>query len=239
MLKGIAKFFLSLRTASLLFLSLFSLCLIGSLSLPKNLAFFSGIDDTPLFGWLSGAGDISLTWWIYGMIFLLAALAASTIFCTAEALLKRMNRQALAGKLSPQVMHIGVLLIMLGHLLTASMGFKTDISIKKGGEAALPGGAKVYLEDVSVLTDQSGYDTDWIAKLTWIKDGKRLEGKVLRPASPLYFGRIGLYIKSASIDPYPSALIRVADDPGALWALVGGFLLVAGGLGFIYGRYRA
>jgi len=67
------------------------------------------------------------------MIAMLAVLAVSTLFCTAEAILSWSSRQTFLLKLSPQVMHIGVLFIMLGHLLTASMGFKMDVLLKQGG----------------------------------------------------------------------------------------------------------
>ncbi|MDP2168498.1 MAG: cytochrome c biogenesis protein ResB [Thermodesulfovibrionales bacterium] len=237
MVKAIARFFLSLKTAFGLFLAFIVLTFAGSIALPGNLAFFSGIDETPLFKWLSASGNLGLTWWIYLMIILLAVLAVSTVFCTVESLMGKMDRRNVILRLSPQVMHIGVLLIMLGHLLTASSGFKTDVLVKKGQGMEVGEGAAVYLEDVRVFTDENGSDTDWEAVLTWVDDADGAEGRSLRPVHPLYLGKFGLYLKSVSMGPEPSALIRVCRDPGALWALIGGALLVAGGLGFIYSRF--
>lgn len=236
-MRAIINFFLSLKTAFWFFAIFVVLNLIGSLMLPKNLVFFSGIDDMPLFRWLSDSKNIGLTWWIYALIFMLALLAVSTIFCTADALLKRMSKKNIILKLSPQIMHIGVLLIMLGHLLTASIGFKTDVVIKKGEKKTVAENAGFYLEDIKVSKDENGYDTDWEAKLIWFKD-RETEEKVLRPVHPLYFGQIGLYFKSVTTEPEQSALIRVSKDPGALWALIGGVLLSIGGIGFIYGRFN-
>ncbi len=236
-MRSLIQFFLSLKTAFWLFLLFLVVLFIGSLSLPNNLAFFSGIDDTPLFKWLAATGTMRITWWIYALIALLALLAVSTIFCTIEALLKRTGRRQLALKLSPQVMHIGVLFIMLGHLLTASLGSKTDLLIKQGERMTVSGDAAITLQDIKVWKDQNGYDADWEAKLIWSEGGNKLIETSLRPARPRYVGLFGLYSRSVSLEPDRSALIRVCKDPGAAWALLGGVLLSAGGLGFLYGRF--
>lgn len=230
-------FLLSLKTAFGLFLAGTVICLIGSLMLPANLAFFSGIDDTPLFQWLRGAGDLKKTWWIYVLMVQMGVLALSTVLCTADALLKRATWRHLFLKLSPQVMHAGVLFVMLGHLLTASMGIKTDVSIAPGEKKALSDGVVVFLENLDVKTDEKGYYSDWMARLWLLKDGQRVKEALLRPAHPLYFGKLGLYFKTIKMGEEPSALIRVCLDPGALWALLGGVLVLTGGLGFMYARF--
>jgi hypothetical protein len=235
-MKLFVQFLLSLKTAFWLFTAFIVLLFVGSLSLPGNLAFFSGIDETPLFRWLSRSGTISITWWIYVMIAMLAVLAASTLFCTAQAFLSRTGWQAPVLKLSPQVMHIGVLFIMLGHLLTASMGFKMDMLLKQGERAVVAGDRTLLLEDVVVHKDRQGYDADWEAKLIWDDGGNTLTTS-LRPLHPRYFGQFGLYSRSVSNGPEKTALVRVCRDPGALWALLGGVLLSIGGVGFLSGKF--
>jgi hypothetical protein len=237
-MKALLRFMLSVKTAFGAFLVFIVLAFIGSLSLVGNLAFFSGIDDAPLFKWLSHAGRPGATWWIYALIALFVFLAANTICCTAEALLKRMGLRNLVLKLSPQVMHIGVLLIMLGHLLTASMGFKKDILVAEGKEALVQGDVSISLDGISTQTDEAGYFTDWEAAVGWLDAGRVLGHARIRPARPLYIGNYGLYIKSVATEPERTALIRVCRDPGALWALAGGILLCLGGAGFIYGRAK-
>lgn len=235
-MKAIMRFFLSLKTTFGLLVLYIVLSVTGSIMLPSNLAFFSGIDETPLFRWLLSAGNIRLTWWLYGMIALLFLIAVNTIFCTVESLMKKIGMKNLILRLSPQIMHIGVLLIMLGHLLTASIGFKTDLLIKKGEEKTISGDTSIYLEDITVQKDENGYYTDWEAELIWNDVGKKPGKGILRPVHPLYFGRFGLYIQSVETDPEATALIRVCRDPGAVWALIGGILLSIGGAGFIYGK---
>lgn len=233
----IIKYLLSLKTAFVLFLLFLLLLGMGSMSLVNNLAFFSGIDDTPLFRWLAASGSDTATWWIYGMIVLLGVLALSTIACTVDALVVRQPRRQLIAKLSPQIMHIGVLFIMLGHLLTASIGFKMDIVIKKGETKPIADIAELSLVDVAVWKDQNDYDADWEARLLWKERGNTRETSV-RPVHPQYFGSMGIYIKSVTTGRDASALLRVCRDPGSYWALGGGLLLSLGGLGFVYGRLR-
>jgi len=236
--QALTRFFLSLNTAFWVFLAFIVLAFMGSLSLVNNLAFFSGIDEAPLFKWLLSVHDLRKTWWIYVMIAVLAVMAVSTIFCTIEALYKKLSLRNFVLKISPQVMHIGVLFIMLGHLLTASAGFKTDMNITKGEKKTVAGNISVSVDDVKVTTDENGYYTDWQAKLLWFENGLKKHENILRPAHPLYFGEYGIYIRSVNMGPETSALIRVCRDPGALWALIGGALLSFGGIGFIYGRSR-
>jgi len=173
------------------------------------------------------------------MIGLLTLLAVNTIFCTVESLMKKIGMKNLILKLSPQIMHIGVLLIMLGHLLTASIGFKTDLLIKKGEEKTISDKITLYLKDINIQTDENGYYTDWEAELTWNDVGKKPGKGILRPVHPLYFSGFGLYIQSVETDPEATALIRVCRDPGAVWALIGGILLSIGGACFIYGKSRS
>lgn len=233
-MKRLMDFLLSIKTAFGLFLVCIVLCIIGSLVLPANLAFFSGIDDTPLFRWLSESGNRTLTWWIYALVAAMSLLALSTVACTIDELLSRALKLDPARRLPTQVMHLGVLLVMLGHLLTASIGTREDVSIVKGAEAASSGGVKVALVDVRAKTDQNGYDTDWEADV--LMDGV---AGTLRPARPLGAHGVGFYLKAVTTaGGTPSALIRVSRDPGAPWALVGGVLVSLGGLGFVLTRRR-
>lgn len=235
-MKALTRFFLSLKTTFGLFLAFIVLAVIGSVSLVNNLAFFSGVDDTPLFRWLLTADDPRRTWWIYLMIGVLAFMAINTIFCTGEAVLKKVGGRNLILKLAPQVMHLGVLFIMLGHLLTASAGFKADLNVVRGGTKAVTDRVSLTVRDIRVTTDADGYYTDWEAKLAWHEDGRIRHEGTLRPVHPLFFGPFGLYMRSVSLEPEASVLIRVSSDPGALWALAGGILLALGGVVFAWGR---
>lgn len=173
------------------------------------------------------------------MMFVLALLALNTIFCIVDTLLKRAEKKSLALWLPPQIMHLGVLFIMLGHLLTASVGFKTDLALNRGEQKNITASSALTLKNAQLLTDTDGYVYDWSGIVAWTESGKDVGEKVVRPAHPVFFGQYGIYIKSVSTDPLPSVQLRVCKDPGAPWALIGGLLLSAGGLGFLYGRFIA
>jgi hypothetical protein len=238
-MKTLINFFLSLKTAFGFFLFFAAVCLYGSLSLSGNLAFFSGIDDAPLFRWLAEAKTFGTTWWIYLFIAALALFAVNTVICTGEALL-RLGRTSLTARLSPQVMHIGVLFIMLGHLLTASLGVKADVDLVNGERRQVSDSAMLELEDVAVREDAAGYPVDWEVSLRWIEKGRGEVPLRLRPVHPVVIGGFGLFSRSVTVDRKgSSALIRLSRDPGAAWALFGGVLLCLGGAGFVYSRTSA
>lgn len=237
-MRVVIRFFLSLRTAIVFFTAFMAIAVAGSSSLVKNLAFFSGIDDTPLFQWLMESDAFRAAWWIYAMIFVISLLAVNTVFCTADALLKKAGLKKLLLKLSPEIIHIGVLLIMLGHLLTASMGFKADMVINKGESRAVAGSAAIIVNDVRLKTDAEGYAQDWEADLQWSDAGGQSVPQILRPVHPLYFGQFGVYIKAVTLEPEPSVQVRVCRDLGAPWALAGGIVLSLGCVTLLMLRLR-
>lgn len=237
-MKTILRVLLSMWTAFVLFVVFVATSALGSLSLTDNLAFFSGIDDTPLFRWLNEAGRIRITWWIYLMIGCLTLLALNTAACTIDGILKKSGSRNLLLKLSPQIMHAGVLFIMLGHLLTASSGFKTDVQLRPGEEKAVGEAGKLHLKDAGSTLDKNGYATDWSALIKWTSGNTSSEGS-LTPAGPAYLGGFGFFIKAVETEPEKTALIRISKDPGAVWALLGGILLVSGGVFLAYGRKNA
>ena len=238
MLGSVYRFLISLSTVFWTFAVLLGLMLVGSLTLPANLAFFSGIDDEPLFSWLLANADLRKVWWIWGIVAGIAGLGLSTFTCTLDFILNRLNRTRFLLRLTPQVMHLGVLLVMLGHLLTGSFGFKNDYTVNKGGQIAPIDNIRVTLENLDLTLDDLGLAADWRADLRLEKQGHRATRRI-RPASPVYFGGLGIYFKSVAMEEEPVAVLRVCRDPGAPWALAGGILLILGGLGFLYARIRS
>ena len=235
---------ISLWTLEVFLAFTIGVCLMGSLMLPTHLAFFSGIDETPLFEWLREAGEFGNTWWIYSMVICFGLLGVTTALCTLDALLKLRGRRDLIVRLFPQLMHIGVLLIMLGHLLTAWQGTRVDLLLEEGQSAELAGGIVMTVERVGIEGEKEGYYDDWQAHLIFTGDDGNKQESLLRPVSPVSMGGRSLFFRSITLPPKdsgqrPSALIRVVRDPGVLWALAGGLLLVIGAIGFLSTRGRA
>jgi cytochrome c biogenesis factor len=223
-----------------------AVCLAGSLMLPSHLAFFSGIDETPLFEWLREAGEPGNTWWIYAMVFCFGLLGVTTALCTLDSLLKLKGRRDILARLFPQLMHIGILLVMLGHLLTAWQGDRFDLLLEEGQSAELGGGYTLGVLQVGLGPDveKEGYYDDWQARLLFTGDSGNKQERLLKPVSPVNIGGNSLFFRSITLpmkdsDEKPSALIRVVRDPGVAWALSGAVLLVIGGIGFLSTRGRA
>lgn len=239
-MRAIYRFLVSLNTLLVVMCVFILLAFAGSVTLPANLAFFSGIDDTPLFQWLEKSENIKATWWIFGLVAVLAIMTSSMLFCIADDLLNGLSKKNMIKKLSPQLIHVGTLFVLLGYLLTSAYGLRTDVLIKKGSEETIsPSSASLYLEDLNVETDEKGYFTDWKASIRYVDSSNTSEVKVLKPAQPLYQEGYGIFIKSISMGEEPAALIRVCRDPGTGWALLGGALLLTGSLGVVYSRLWA
>ncbi len=237
-MKKLWDILISLNTVFALFALTIALCLLGSVMLPTHLEFFSGIDDSPLFQWLAEAGAPGLTWWVYALVASVALLALSTVACTVDALSRRSVR-GLLHKLSPQVMHLGVLMVMLAHLLTAVFGMRADVQVAKGTRGEVAPGIEVLVSEVSAEVNEAGTSTRWLAELVLYREGKVIARRALVPAQPVFIDGLGLFFgtfNEGDDNRAPSATIRVTHDPGAKWALAGGILVVLGGIGFIYSR---
>ncbi len=237
-MKKIWDLLISLNTVFALFALTIALCLLGSVMLPSNLEFFSGIDDAPLFKWLADAGAPGITWWIYALIAAVALLALSTIACTIDALTGKTSR-GLLHKLSPQVMHLGVLLVMLAHLLTAVFGMRADVQVAEGARGEVAPGIEVFVSDVIAEVNEAGTETRWLAEIELFKEGKVIAQRAIAPARPVLLEGLGLFFSTFNEGDKgraPSVTMRVTRDPGAKWALVGGVLVTLGGIGFVWSR---
>lgn len=237
MLNSLYRFLVSLSTVFWSFALLLGLMLVGSLMLPENLAFFSGIDDEPLFRWLLANAEITKVWWIWALVAGIAWLGLSTVLCTLDFLRTRLSRVRFLLRVTPQVMHLGVLFVMLGHLLTGSYGFKTDYMVRKGDPIEPLENIRLTLENLDLTLDELGLAADWRADLRLEEQGQSVTRQI-RPAGPVYFGGLGFYFKSVAMEEEPVAVLRICRDPGAPWALAGGILLIMGGTAFLYARFR-
>ena len=107
------------------------LFLIGSFYIPQNLAVFSGINDMPLLKWLSMNNDsLDKLFWIYILTGLMILLWISSLICSLDAIIKRTAWKGLIRVLSPQVLHLSIIFVLLGHGISAMTGYKQDVPMK-------------------------------------------------------------------------------------------------------------
>jgi len=226
MLKKALDFFLSLRTAIWLLLALLCILFYGSFLMPVKEE-FQTLHAVPLFQWMT-ENPLGVVWWLWAAIGVLSLLTANTLFCSIESVLKKRGAKNLLLVLSPQVIHIGFLFVLLAHLLSSYGSSRDTGFVVKGSAVTLADGTTVRFEEIKAEADPSGYISDWSAEISYLREGARFRSDVIKPNSPSFHSGFGIYIKTVRVQPFPAALIEVSEDPGALWALIGGILFLAG-----------
>ncbi len=226
----IKTFFLSLKTTVWTLLVLIGLFFIGSYMMPAHREIFAPMNDDILFVWVgnTAAGNLWYTWWFFAAIAGLALLTVNTLVCSAQAVKGKWTRDDFLLRISPQVIHIGFLFILLAHLLGAGWGYKVSGALPEGSYARLPEGRTVYLRSIRADVDSRGMPEGWSAEVMLYDDKEQLASGILGPNRPLLYQGMGVYMKSFELEPRPYALLLVAKDPGAIWALIGGVLFMLG-----------
>jgi hypothetical protein len=92
----------------------------------------------------------------------------------------------------------------------------------------LPNGLAVLFDSINADIDPSGYIRECSAEVKYFEQDRQIASDVVQPNSPSFRKGLGIYIKTVRPGPYPVALIEVSREPGAIWALVGGILFLAG-----------
>ncbi|MDA8082668.1 MAG: hypothetical protein M0024_03300 [Nitrospiraceae bacterium] len=225
-LKALAGIFLSLRTAVWLSTVLIILLLAGGFLMPAHEE-FQALQTIPLFQWLSETG-LGLTWWLLAAIVVISLLAANTLACSAESLLRKKRSRGWLLTISPQLMHTGFLFILLAHLLSSYDSFQGMVMVNEGAWLPLPNGITASFDSIHADVGPTGEIRDWSASLSYYQNEQRISGGTIRPNAPSFIGGLGLYIKTVRPGSRPTALVQVSRDAGAPYALAGGILFLAG-----------
>ena len=226
MVKKILEFFISLRTAIWLLTALICLLLYGSFVMPAHEEFLA-LHTVALFDWMQEM-PVSISWWLWAAIAILSLLTANTVVCSIESIVRKREARQWLLIISPQIMHIGFLLILLAHLLSSYGSFKAVTFAYRDSVFALPNNLEVRFSQVNAAVDASGYVTDWSADIEYFKEGRPVAQDRILPNSPSFRGGIGIYIKTVKVSPFPVAMIEVSREPGAPWALAGSTLFMIG-----------
>lgn len=231
MIRRATDFFISLRTALWLLCALVVMLLAGAFIMPVSEEFQS-IRSVPLFEWMVER-QLSVTWWLWGALGLLAFLAANTLFCSIESLFKKRTVAKWLLIISPQVIHAGFLFILLAHLLSAISGFKGMAVAQEGSLLILPDETVLQIRRIHLTVDPNGYLRDWEVDVGYLAEGKTIREDRILPNSPSFRGGTGVYVKDLRAYPYKAVLLEVSREPGAIWALIGGVFFAAGTVALI------
>lgn len=225
-LKFVYTFFLSLRTCIWLFLTLVCLLLYGAFVMPASREFQS-IHDVPLLQWMVG-NALGVTWWLWASLVIVSLLTVNTIVCSIESLVRKRDVTQWLLLISPQVIHVGVLFIILAHLFSSYGGFKGTAYVYRNSVLALPNGLEVVFDEIHTDISKSGYLIDWSADIRYVQRGAFIARDSIEPNNPSFQNGLGIYIKTVKMSPFPVARIEVSREPGALWALIGSVFFAAG-----------
>jgi ResB-like family protein len=234
------NFFLSLKTAVWTLFVLVCLFFIGSSMMPLHREIFAPMNEDILFRWIgsTAAGSLWYTWWFFGALAGLALLAINTLACSIQAVEGKWTRSDFLLRISPQVVHAGFLFILLAHLLGAGWGYKASGMMPEGAFARLPENRGLLLQAIHVRTDDRGFMTDWAAEAALYEGDRVVKTGILGPNAPLFYQGVGIYLKHLSFESGPVALLVVAKDPGAVWALVGGILFMLGSVTLLVLKWK-
>jgi cytochrome c biogenesis protein ResB len=234
------NFFLSLRTTIWTLTVLICLFFFGSYMMPAHREIFAPMNDGILFSWIKHIVPESLryTWWFLAAVAAIVLLTINTIVCSMQAIKGQWSRADFFLRISPQVIHVGFLLILIAHLLSAFWGYRLSGVMPEGAYAPLPEDKALRLEHVSIQTDVQGAMQDWTAEVSLYENNKVVKSGRLGPNSPLFYGGVGVYLKSLNFNRGPAAILLIAKDPGAAWALMGGILFMLGSVSLLVLKWR-
>lgn len=230
LLQNMKNFFLSLKTTVWTLFILVCVFFVGSYMMPLRRDIFSLMNEGILLEWVErvAAENLWQTWWFFAAVAGLVLLSLNTLLCSFQAIRGKWTRSDFLLRISPQVIHIGFLLILLAHLFSAGWGYKLSGMMPEGASTALPENRGLTLQKIHVQTDAAGYMSDWAASVSLYENNTFATSGILGPNKPLFYKGTGIYLKSLSFERGPAAFLMVTKDPGAVWALLGGMLFMAG-----------
>jgi cytochrome c biogenesis factor len=212
------KFFLSIKTYLWVSGIGMGIFLIGSFYIPQNLAIFSGINDVPLFNWLSLNNNVfDKLFWIYVLIGIMLLLWISTLICSLDAIIKRTTRKSFIRVLSPQILHFGIILVILGHGVSGVTGYKHDVPMN-ALDSYEARGFTLKINDMDFFKNPGENSTRWRAQL-------EIDGNdhMIEVGKPVFYNKVGFFAKSAQ-QKKKTAIIGLIYDPGVIWEIVGAFV---------------
>jgi hypothetical protein len=220
-------FLLSMRTALVGLGAMFVLMLAGAVIMPASDE-FQQLRAMPLFEWL-GRQPLSITWWLWLLIAVIAVIALNTLFCSIESIVRKRRVTQWLLLISPQVIHLGFLLVLLAHLFSAA-GSSQEVAVAGEGTVVnlKKGDVRMRVDDIDVSVDYYGYISDWKVSVSYMTDGDKLFRDIISPNNPSTYRGMNVNVRDLRLTPVKAVLIQINREPGAAWALAGGILFMTG-----------
>lgn len=170
----------------------------GSVISIKNPAVFQALDQAILFPWLLSIGKASLniSLWILILVFLIAIFAINAIVCTLDRLYSVLKDKKPWQTLLPQIVHIGFLIALLGHLIGSIYGFRSPANIVFQGQTIrvpYQQGLLLRFDDIEIKTSRKAGLEDLKTKVTLLKHGEEILKQDIQINGPLIYKGIAFY----------------------------------------------
>jgi len=202
-MKSLWQWLVSPRLAVVLSLLIVGDVLIGTFLLSAYADRFGGIDLEVFFFWLfdTGISNVALSWWIFALLALLSLLTLNTVACLIDSLavivVRRRKGRVIARRLLSQAVHLGFVVVLIGHLVSSATGFKTTNNrLVEGTNIAMPGdqGLSLRLNRLDVSYSEDGGMARMDAALSLMRDGRVIKEKIVRLNEPLLYRGNAVYI---------------------------------------------
>jgi cytochrome c biogenesis protein len=192
-LNSVYKFFKSVKLAIVLILVITLFALLSTL-IPqgKSLEEYKNMYSPTLLGLVTMSGlqsyTSSLLFWVPALMFIL-----NLGVCTIDRLVSRARRKA-ARHFGPDLIHIGLLILAVGALITASVRREHDFKMYPGDAVKLSGGYAMKLTNFEFLKYPDGRPKAWISTVDVSKEGLPIRKDVkIEVNHPLALGNLKIY----------------------------------------------
>ena len=188
----------------------------GSIISMKNPQVFQALDQTILFPWLFSVGkaNLNISLWIFILVCLTTIFAVNTTVCTLDKLYSTFKDKRPWQSLFPQIVHIGFLIALLGHLIGSIYGFKSPGHfVFQGQTIQVPSqeGLSLRFDDIEMKTSRRAGLEDLKTKVALLEDGKELLKDNIRINGPLIYKGIAFYHIDQGEAP-TGLILRVGEE---------------------------
>lgn len=142
-------------------------------------------------------------------IFPAALFCVNLGVCTLDRFVGRLRRK-MKKRFGPDILHAGLLILVVGGIITFSGRQEGFVSLSEGETASFPGGYTISLTSFEYLTYADGAPKDWISTVQVEKDGDTvIEAFGIEVNKPLKIGTVKLYQSSYFLEAF--LVVRDAD----------------------------
>ncbi len=200
---------------------------IGSYYLKFNFSLFNTLNHLLIQEWVRRVGlrQSGRIWWLGTLLLLLFFLGANTLICALKRLIilwplrRQLGFKSFSIRISPSLIHLGFLVILVGHGISLVAGYNQIIPAKPGTQINLPGSSQAEVisqacERYASPAPIRGMLRQCSVILRVSSAGSTTERQI-RFLEPLSWQGLTFHLDmSRSNNPQPELKIIIKEDPG-------------------------